>query len=566
MNLPLDLLATWDHSQLSNVIAHLVNFFSKDDSPFPCCKHGVALNERICTTLVCEASCSDSPTFGLYNIVDLTYALTLSRLETVQYIPEEFFEASAEEEAISADEFYKMHDWTTRTCCKSRPAVGCVTATPKVEKRKWGHMLFLSHAWTAAGVPGSKSDLERLKKAVKRYIHTILDSESEDHGTTVTVKNVATADDFGVWLDFPIIPNDQLHVRSCVTCKEQRRLYIAKMTSLQFVATTIVLHPEEVNRGWILHEMTVNSHGNIIDVDGVPLAQSFRLQHVDRFNLMLDRRVSFTNGSDGVELRCHEFIRLGQLPRCWPSVNRVLLEEWKLAGIRDEGSVDAKGILFKYARSFHHDCQRLKRAMITLPQKLARTSLPSIDENPNISEGWVKVPTERPNPLYSNKMFLKAERDTDAPFSFAEVLAYIENQKRDMLFLSLDPSICDAAAVLQKQQFLGVVMGLRAELLHGAGALHWITLSTLVQALTAAKRTVRLKEGKKVVFNASCTVAIAPFVSRSDSELADFAADIQENGVHCSILEHAINRRYEILRPDFEPGRSGRTAAWSEDR
>jgi hypothetical protein len=215
--------------------------------------------------------------------------------------------------------------------------------------------------------------------------------------------------------------------------------------------------------------------------------------------------------------------------------------------------------LFKYARSFHHERQRLKRAMVTLPQMLARTYMPSEIDHPDFHADWVKVPTIKPNPLYSNI----ADHPDETTASFKDVLSEIAAQKHDMSFLNMDASICDAAAVLQKQQFVGVVMGLRAELLHGAGLLHWVTLSTLVQALTSVKRSIRLKEGRHVVFKASCNVSIAPLMSADDADLPSYTVDILENGIPRAVLEHAFKNVHGILRPDFQPGRSGRTALWS---
>jgi len=67
--------------------------------------------------------------------------------------------------------------------------------------------------------------------------------------------------------------------------------------------------------------------------------------------------------------------------------SRVLLNEWEDTGVSDErGSGIAKEILLKYARTFHYDCQRLKRAMVVWPQLLARCG---VDKDAS-SQEWVR--------------------------------------------------------------------------------------------------------------------------------------------------------------------------------
>lgn len=562
--------ANFNVSQVSCIIGHVAAYFALQSDQYSCCRHGVILNDRICTTLVAtlaswnqvddtDTTIATEGAVGLYNIVDLTSSLTLSRLETVQYVPEAFFEVAAEEEAMSVESFFKMEDWTTRSVCgQEKPDDN----TPQIEKRKWGHMLFLSHAWTSRGVPGTREELKSLQSAVKTYIESVLHK-----GATNTVKNIQSEEDFGVWIDFCIIPNNPKHTKSCIVCSEYRRFCIAKMTALPSVSTTIALNPDKTRKGWILYELSNNTHGNLVDTDGNELVSSKRLEYSHRINLMADRRVSFTNKSDGVELRCHEFIRLGQFPRCWPSVNRVLLEEWAESGITDERSVEAKDILFQYARTFHYDCQGLKRSMVTLPQVLARCNVPV---NNDTDTDWVKIPPPKTNPAYDN-IENQPQPTVTMPFDFESIAAEIRKQKEDMRLLNLQEPLCEAAEVLQRLQFINVVMGLRAELLHGAGLFHWVTLSSVVQALTTAKRSVRLQEGEHRVHKASCTVSLSPVEWPSEDELVlpEFTFDMMQNGISKLALSSALGMLFGELTSRFEMQQrhqSGRTAAWSDEQ
>ncbi len=74
---------------------------------------------------------------------------------------------------------------------------------------------------------------------------------------------------------------------------------------------------------------------------------------------------------DGMMLRCNEFVRLGQTPRVWPTVNLELLKRLKAAGHRDEGSPDAWKALTALARTFDQDCHGLKRLMAERTQEIA---------------------------------------------------------------------------------------------------------------------------------------------------------------------------------------------------
>ena len=571
----------WTISRLSRIIAHVATTFSvasKDSASLlePTsgggggCRHGVVLNGRMCCTLATTARMSPTRdnesnllVVGLYNIVDLTCDLMPTRLETVQYVPEEFFEVSASEEAMSVETFCNMTKWTTRTVCAGSNEKNAAVEEVNVERRKWGHLIFLSHVWERRGVPGSVEDLQTLQQAVQNYVE-----EAIRTGPTTTVKNIATADDFGVWLDYPIVPNDKDHTANCQVCLEKRRQCIAKMTALPSIATTIALHPEGTRRGWILHEMSNNTHKNVVDTDLKELHSEDRLRYGHRINLMTDGRVTFTNGSDGVELRCHEFVRLGQMPRCWPSVNLELLKKWKEAGLEDEGSVEAKDILLEYARTFHYKCQGLKRAMVVLPQLLARANV--VVNSDSANEDWVSVPPVSSNPLYESDSQRSDPLHLSFPFDFDIIEREILQQESDMRELGIPESLSAATSALQRRQFVNVVMGIRAELLHGGGILHWISLSTIVQAISTTKRMVRLKHAEHVIQKVSCSIALSvPESLETEAELPDSTMDTITNGVPAVTLEVALEMLFDRLpsRPDLQEMhqyQSGRTGAWDD--
>jgi hypothetical protein len=556
--------AHWSASGLSEVIVRTLLWFLTGDVKqyAKVCEHCVLLNGSILLTLVTdpaickplkEMECSDLT--GVLNILDSTQeAVDYQRIAAVKPVREEYFEVAEEEVAIPVEKFYAMKNWTTYNCNSS--------SRPLLERRKWGHILFLSHRWEKRGNPGNSEDLINMQEAVRAYIDGVLSA-----GPTTTVKNVESADDFGVWLDYTVIPNDRTHDKiGCRTCKDTRRLYIAKMGALPIISTTIALHPEEIRRGWILHELTMNSHNNIVNTKGMPVAEKYRYAYGARINLMSKklRQVHFTNGSDGWALKSHEFIRIGQMPRTWPSVTRVLLDEWKKGGILDEKLVEAKDVLFKYARTFHHDCQRLKRAMVVIPQKLARLGISDDDiQEDDWVQIWPKVP--RPNPAYERDDGMEQPDDSADGidkyniFDLEIIRHEIEQQRLDMIDLGLGHSLCLAASHVQFMQFIAVTMGLRAELLYGSGIIHWIAASAITEALTTTKRSVRLRNGQHDICKASCNVSVSHDpIDFGIDEVPESTLNLIQDGIPASSLDCALSGLFEEqLRQSFETHLSG---------
>jgi hypothetical protein len=549
----------WSVFQLSRVIAQLVIHFQQR-----VCHHGILLNQRILTTLVQEVN--EQGDCAFFNIIDMFGIIDHERLSTLGIVDEELFEVAAEEYAMSAPEFLKLASWETYHC----------QSPPKFrECKKWGHVLFLSHRWKERGVPGDTGELKVLQEAVRTYIDIAL-----KRGATTTVKNFSSEQDFGVWLDYMMVPNHPSHAE-CDACRTRRHICIAKMAAIPTIATTIALHPDERSRGWILHELTMNTHTNIQDVHGEPV--DIPCPHGARINLMVRNQVHFTNGSDGSALRCSEFLRLGQLPRNWPSVTKQLLQEWKEAGVRDERDAGpAKDILFKYARTFHFPCQKLKRAMMVWPQLLARRGVPKDD-----LDAWVYLSVEdRARPTGAAALpFLDRERkeasnfdwSSEAVFDFSVIEQEICEQEEAIKSLGISNELAKATTDLQRMQFVAMTMGLRAELLYGEAWLHWCHLSVLTESLTLCKRAIRLYDGVAVVQPTSCSVSFIKTVAQKNSSLSrrlleqqqqqivsTLARDTMTRGVSSDRLELALDCLGPALDPQNLPENnlSGYAPAW----
>jgi hypothetical protein len=504
--------ANIDLSASSLAIAHVLRTSIENRR---CCPHAVVVEGSICTTLCVE----DGSRTALVNIAELflprlTVEAELAEASAPLFpVPLELLECGVEEEALPFSTFMALDRWTTTTC-----------RTPPEQlpyrKQKWGHLIFVSHTWRGAGDPGTVADLRQAQRAVAHYAHKVL-ADKAAGSVSATVKNVSSVDDFGVWVDYMMVPNDAKHMQhwtdGCRRCWDRRGQQIAKISAILTVATCVVVADEQERhkRGWIIHEMTTNTHLNLHDGLLLPDDPGTQLAALDatylhRVNLM-SQTANFTNGMDGRALRLYEFVRLSQLPRTWPAVNEVLLREWRDAGVDDERSVTARDILFKYARHFDQPCHQLKRLMALLPAELA--------------------------------LFGVGEHDGSA-VDCAPLLAAIEDQRRAMVALGM-PSAEDAAR-LQLQQFVALGMGLRAELLHRAGFTAWLCASQLTAALAASKASARLHAGGVVMFPASCWVSLGEDVPKEAA-----------GGVPAEVLDTAAAQLFVPPR-GLRRGRSGK--------
>jgi hypothetical protein len=153
-------------------------------------------------------------------------------------------------------------------------------------------------------------------------------------------------------------------------------------------------------------------------------------------------------------------------------------------------------------------------------------------------------------------------------FDFQLILNEIGKQHIDMQLLELDHALCSATAMLQQLQFLAVTMGLRAELLHGGGLLHWVALSSFTEALATTKRTVRLQNGRRTICSPPCTVSLLPISTETTSfnSVPSSTVDLMERGVPEGALKRALGKLFMELPPEFEMTRylSGVTPAWDD--
>ena len=159
--------------------------------------------------------------------------------------------------------------------------------------------------------------------------------------------------------------------------------------------------------------------------------------------------------------------------------------------------------------------------------------------------------------------------------------AAIEMQYDAMKFLNIEQNVCDAASALQRLQFLAVTMGLRAELLHGEGLLHWVSLAAITQALTTAKRTVRLHNGSRTIYPASCNVQLlnnhTPVQDEGNNKntdgasatnvLPDSSINLLRNGIPEAAVQSAFEQLFDtvtIAEQTKWAFTSGRTPFWKE--
>lgn len=132
--------------------------------------------------------------------------------------------------------------------------------------------------------------------------------------------------------------------------------------------------------------------------------------------------------------------------------------EWEVAGIDDERSIAAKPILFKYARSFDHECQALKRAVAVYPQTLARVGLEDCiewdhDEDESDSD-WTQVNLPPANMALTTSTTERTHEQVLGPFGFAVIRLCAEKQFTDMLAIEISNELADIAKRLQLQHFL----------------------------------------------------------------------------------------------------------------
>lgn len=243
---------------------------------------------------------------------------------------------------------------------------------------------------------------------------------------------------------------------------------------------------------------------------------------------MTKAHIAFRVDSDGPRIRAYEFLRLGQMPRCWPSVNDALLEEFERQGIVDERRAEAAEALFRHARYFDLRCHRLKSDMITEAQRLARSS--SSPEDPiAIDELRASI---RAQSMSMRRLYRKLDRAGE----------------HDLGLLPVDDSVA-FTEVLQLQQLIEVAMGLRSELRRDAGFGSWVRLTEIVDALAVTKFMARLLEGSVTLKKVSCNVTLDEGDASSRREGDEWAQRLlhARNLVEGGVRIDALDRANEVL-------------------
>ena len=518
-------------TELTISIAHALRSVAGEPDGRRICKHAIELDGRLCTMLAHEhRGPGDEAVVGLIHVADLLDGSPAEPADAVLELDCATFEASPKELALSYRELMALEAWVTGNC-----EANLALTRPREEKEKdWGHMLFVSHAWRD-NVPGIPEDLDQIKRVVEDYVSealriraisdpAVLKADPNRYGiNTSVVKNVETANDFGIWIDYMIVPNDLAHA-DCPKCKEQRDRHIAQIGALLTISTIITMDPETTDRGWLIHELTGNSHDNIVNGRKLCKLDASDLRHRHRARLMASKHKTFRVPEDGRKLRCYEFTRLGQMPRCWPAVNAQFLRALEAGCFVDERSVGAAPLLYRHARHFDLPCHALKRAMVEMTQTLARaTSSPAA-------------------PIDLEDFAIAVDQQAAA---MRELHAKLQpGPDQDHGLLPIDDAV-EQVHRLQTHQFVEVALGLRVETTRRAGFGSWVKLTEIVDALAATKFMARLFEGIVTQKKVSCNVTLYEGSTESRkqgtawTERLSLAEDVAHRGVRIDALERA---------------------------
>lgn len=440
------------------------------------CSHSVVIDDFLCTTLVLAAlDPAEDEVAGLCGVAEIVPPLLMLPALPADLLPVglTFLEAAADEPVLSVDELDRLESWQTLTC-----------ETPR-RRWPWQHLIFVSHRWPTGDCPGTPQDLAAIKELVASYIDRAL---NEDRGSANPRIKATKREDFGVWIDYMMVPNSPRHGErddDCARCLGMKTDAIKRINALLTLATVLLYTPGAEHRGWILQEVSLNAHPDP--------AETNRIAHRDRIRLM-QQDVEFTDPVDGVRLRCYEFVRLGQMPRVWPSVNLELVRRLVEEGQVDEGSAEARPTLMEHARAFDKRCHLLKRVMAEVSQAVAIASTEDVID----LSALVDSVDRQAEDMGALQRLIAANDFLDAPSDPSGLLAgEMSVQAR-----------ATPTRSLQLQQFVTVAMGLRAEWRRGAGFGSWIRLTTLTEALTGTKFMVRLKQGRVVVSEATSGVRL----------------------------------------------------------
>ncbi|MGC4086734.1 MAG: hypothetical protein QM756_02330 [Polyangiaceae bacterium] len=469
------------------------------------------IDDHVCSTLAYQSG--EGASVGLFNVVDFAFPVVSDTQRRKAHLPidVDLFEASSDEPTMSLAEMRGLTEWDPRHCKDLR------------KPRRWRHLILVSHVWNDPKCP--QTSWSKVKERVEKWVRDHFAS-----GRRNPRIKADTEEDFGVWVDYMMVPNKEHEDgKPCEECRRIKTRMIQRIGALLTLATVLPMDDSASHRGWILQELTLDAHGVT------------RFEHRDRVKLMA-RKVEFSAGGgvndtdDGMMLRCHEFVRLGQMPRCWPAVSRALLERFREAGHTEESSGPAHAILIEYARTFDRECHRAKRLMVSLTQDMARAGYDpekprygsstdpisssefeqAVDEQGEaMSElaSWIEGDDISPDLSASISSAMRSLGDLRyklpptmaselAPsfLAFREAVSKVPTTSSDPdwgLRLMRIEERRALTRLLQWQQLVASAMGLRAEWLQGAGLGAWVRSTALAEALGATKFTTRLQHGQR---------------------------------------------------------------------
>jgi len=482
----------------------------------------------------------------------------------------ELLEATPDEPTLSLQEMNALEEWEPVHCENLRP------------RRRWAHLILVSHDWKQSGCP--KTEWAKVKEKVNDWVDKFFAKPKAERSPRIKAH---VPEDFGVWVDFMMVPNAEHPDRrpNCPSCEQERKQMIQRINALLSLATVLPMDVESRSRGWILQELTLDAHGVT------------KYEHRDRMSLMA-QHVDFTDADDSLMLRCNEFVRLSQMPRCWPAVNLALVNECEQAGYQDENGAEAWSVLMRYARAFNRSCHRLKRIMAELPQEMARARTKvfanpisgtlaqpfdlrplaqAIDEQGQAMAelGKLIARDDRPELTRSARALVAdaegllsmlpeplARRTLPAVEAFREALTSpplgATDPDRALTRLSVAERQ-QLTATLQLQQFVCVAMGLRAEWRQDAGLAAWVRASAIAEGLSCTKFLARLQTGQ-IRYSNAATLTLED-KRREFPRLIEFTKRIASEGVRCDDMSalYELGKRAKVAIHELRAKSPART-------
>ncbi len=175
-------------------------------TPKPC-HHAVSIDSHLCTTLTYKAS-HDDERVGLVNISDFLAEESppTERLKADLPVPSALLEAAADEPTMSVDEMNALQDWDPRHCGNLRG------------RRPWAHLILVSHEWKDPQRP--LTEWSSIKQKVNEWVD---DQLAKDPKKRDPRNKAQTREDYGVWVDYMMVPNGHHDGHAGVSLRTLRR-------------------------------------------------------------------------------------------------------------------------------------------------------------------------------------------------------------------------------------------------------------------------------------------------------------------------------------------------------